>query len=537
MSTIVLDLEADRVLAAEVSIARGRARVVRAFESSMPEGFGEPGQADQLGAWIRERLDEAGMKSRSVVIAATRAEVLVKRLDVSAGSLSAHERHQMVHLQMSKQASLGAGTSVVDYVVGDALTIPDDEERGDGRRPGGGAEAGFVVASAMPAERVSMRTETARAAGLKLAGIRLRTAGVRALVSDELDADRPTLLANPSVGSVELLMLVGGQVVSSRSVAIDLPCPGSDESAYAERVAVEASRTLVSFRVMDHGGEIERSIVLAGGGVGSALTRAIGERLGLPAQSLDPATLVEFGDSVSPRLYPALAPLAGLLLCGPRGIRAHDFANPTRPPDTRAALRQGVLAAMLVLIVLGGAGYVLGLRAINDAERDRARAKDAYESAVQKYVETQLAGARLGHIRAWSDDTMNWPAHLETIVGAMPDAESVALGQVAVRLGSTPRFESGKQLSNADAWSAARLMSVSLGGVARDRAHIAELRQRLLDTGLYTVSSQGPEVEDRFAIQVATAIPSPVPENRAMETESTTPADETTGDAQTGDAR
>jgi Tfp pilus assembly PilM family ATPase len=501
VSTIVLDLESDRVLAAEVSVAKGRARVVRALACDVPESL-EPG-AEPLGAWIRERLDEAGMTGKSAVVAATRAEVLVKRIEAPTDSLGPAERHQMVHLQMSKQASLAAGSSVVDYVEGE---------------PGGDADDGstFVIASAMPAERVEQRRETVKAAGLKLNGIRLRTAGVRALVSEELDDDRPTLLVNPSVGSVELLMLVGGQVVSSRSVAIGLPGPmesGSQAAGvYAERVAVEASRTLVSFRVMEHGGEIERAVALAGGALGTALEQALGERLGLPAQTLDPATLVEFAESIEPRLHPAFAPLAGLMLCAPRGLRAHDFANPTTPPDTRAALRQGLMAALLALVVLGGIGFVLGKRAIADAERARTKAESALGDAADDFYETYLNGARLGHISAFTDDSMDWPAHLETIVGLLPDAESAMLGEINVRLESTPRFVSGKQLKDQEAWVASPVMSVSIGGVARDRAHIAALRQRLLDSGLYTVSSQGPEVENRFSLQIATAATSPAPE-------------------------
>ena len=74
-------------------------------------------------------------------------------------------------------------------------------------------------------------------------------------------------------------------------------------------------------------------------------------------------------------------------------------------------------------------------------------------------------------------------------------------------------------------------MSVSVSGVARDRAHIAKLRQRLLDTGLYTVTSQGPEVEDRFALQIATALPSPVADTEPGEDKGADASERTEGDA------
>ena len=493
MSTIILDLEANRVLAVEATLSGGRVNVVRAFTAEAPVSIRETSDPEEIGAWGREQLDEHRMKSRSAIVAAARAEVLVKRLEAPADALSRTERHEMICLQMSRQASLTSASSVIDYVDSDP-----SEDR-----------AGFVVASAMPTERVRARTETAKAAGLRLEGIRLRTAGVRALIVEELDADRPTLLVNPGVGSVELLMLVGGEIVSSRSIAVPMPPPGDGPSAYAEKIAVEASRTLVSFRVTDAGGEIDRAVVLAGGDTGSALAEAVGERMRLPAQTLDPASLIDFDEGIDTRDYPAIAPLAGLLLCKPRGIRAHDFANPTAPPDTTAGLRQGVLAALLVIVVLAGMGYVMGRRAIGRAELRQAQAKEAYEQAIGKYVDAQLGGARLGHIRAWSADEIDWPAHLRNIVGLLPDAESVALGQFAVRLDATPRFEAGEQLKSPEAWGTSSVMTVTISGMARERDRIGQLRERLLNTGVYTVSSQGPEVEDRFSLQIATGIRSP----------------------------
>lgn len=505
MSTIILDLEADRLLAVEASISKGRLRVRRSFNAEISGGDRGDGGPEAIGAWVRARLDEHGFSGKSVIIAAARGEVLVKRLDAPPESLNAAERHEMISLKMSRQASMTSASSVVDYVEYEATDeLP-----------------GFVVASAMPSESVRARTDMAKAAGLRLEGIRLRTAGVRALLSPLDDPDEPTLVVTPGIGSAELLMLIGGEVVFSRSVSAALPESGASAEEYATKIAVEASRTMVSFRVMAEGGDVRQAVVVAGGETGRAVASALSARLDFSARTLDPATLIDFDEAIATREHPAIAPLAGLLACKPRGIRAHDFANPTAAPDTTAGRRQAVLGGVFGLIVLLGAGFVVGQGAIGRATRARDAAKKAHDEALGKYYESQLVGARLGHLRAWSADEIDWPAHLSGIVSMLPDAESVALGQVSVRLENSVSFEAGKLLNEMDAWRSDGGMVVTVSGVSRDRDYIGRFRAGLLSSGVYTVSSIGPEVENRFGMQISTAVPSPTP------TPGTTPAAET----------
>lgn len=68
------------------------------------------------------------------------------------------------------------------------------------------------------------------------------------------------------------------------------------------------------------------------------------------------------------------------------------------------------------------------------------------------------------------------------------------------------------------------------GRRSRSCAHRA-LRQRLLDSGLYTVSSQGPEVENRFSLQIATAATSPAPEAGSSDDRENGTPGETEGEA------
>lgn len=492
MSTILLDIEADRLLAVEASVSKGRVRALRAFAAGIPDGLRDTDPAD-FGDWIRVQLNEHGLRGRSAIVAVSRGEVLVKRLDLPVDALDRAERHEMICLQMSRQASMTSDSSVIDYAQFD----PE------------GDRDGFIVASAMPADRVEARTAIVKAAGLRLEGIRLRTAGVRALLGSESDTDRPTLVVNAGIGSVDLLMLVGTEIAFSRSIEATLPESAEQADVYADRIAVEASRTLVSFRLSAAGGNIEHAVIFSGGKLGNALAASIKERLRIPARVLDPSSLIEFDEGIAEIDRSAVASLAGLLLCKDRGIAVHDYANPTAPPDTTAGVRQAVLGGVFLLIILAGAGFLLGQRALASAKDDLAVAKERSQEAENKYVAAQLGGARLGHIKAWTADEIDWPAHMRTIIDTLPGADSVALGQIGVRLDQEAGFKPGSQLADSEAWSATRSMSVTISGVARSRESINQLREKLLKIGVYTVTSQGPEVADRFSLRIVTAAASP----------------------------
>ncbi|MBZ0172923.1 MAG: hypothetical protein K8E66_11120, partial [Phycisphaerales bacterium] len=74
-------------------------------------------------------------------------------------------------------------------------------------------------------------------------------------------------------------------------------------------------------------------------------------------------------------------------------------------------------------------------------------------------------------------------------------------------------FTPGSRLNDPAAWSADSGVVFSVTGRVRDRDHAQAFRKRLIDSGLYAVVSQGPEVEDRFALRIVTdAVTADAPE-------------------------
>lgn len=516
---LVFDLEGDRLLAVEAEVSGGGVRVRRAVQADRP-----PSAADDpgtIGRWIRGVLDDSSFRAKTAIFSVSRGEALIKRLEAPAATLSPAERHEMIRLQMARQASLTSADSVIDYVsMGEA------------------GDDGAVSAAAMPAERVAWRREVAKAAGLKLAGIRLRSAGVRALLRRAQHDRGSTLVIAPGLGSLELLVIVGGRLVFSRS--IDAPLPTTTEKRaiehFAERVAVEASRTWVSYRVSPEGEEVERLVVLGAEPMARVLADAASERLELPGEVVTPGDLLDADGDIAPGVLTASIPLAGLLLCGAMKIPVLDFANPTAAPDTTAKLRQAVLAGVFALIVLTGAGYFFAQQKLDDERRALAAVRTAHDKAQGRYVEAQLAGARIGHMRAWTDRSIDWAGHLARVVSLMPPATESVLTKVGVECSHAVDFKSGAQLNDQAAWTSREGVAFAISGRVRQRDYAQAYRERLLETGLYAVESQGPEVEDRFAFQIVTgeATPDP-PKPDAEDKTAEQPAKDASGGADTNE--
>ncbi len=488
MSTLVFDLEAGRLLAVEVDVGRNNA--VRLRHAVRADIEGDENDPQQVGRWLRAVLDENGISAKSAIFSVSRGEAFIKRLEPPAGVLSRAERHEMIHLQMSRQASLTSAENVIDY-----FAIDGDD--------------GPIAAAAMPAERVRWRREVARAAGLKLEGIRLRNAGVRAMLGKADHDARSAMVIAPGLGSLELLVIESGRLVFSRSIDAALPMSTERRALehYAERVAVEASRTWVSYRVSPDGREVERLVVLGAEPLAGTVARAASERLELPHEVFTPDAFFRADESIDPLVLTPAIPLAGLPLCDSLRIPVLDFANPTKPPDTRAGLRQAVLASVFVLIVLVGAGYLFARNRLDDERAALTVLREDHNKARDRYIRAQLAGARLGHMRAWADRSIDWFEHLDAVIAKMPGPTEAVLSKLAVEISHRAVFKEGARLNDPAAWSAESLLTISLAGRVRNRAEAERFRQRLLDSGIYTVTSQGPEVEDRFALQVVTGAP------------------------------
>ncbi len=484
----VIDLDARGFVAAEVSLGKGRVRVLRSAMGVMPGDLARRDTA-AMGAWLSERLKEAGIGKSPVIVSVPRGEVSVKLLEVpGAGGLGAVEMGEAVRLQMLRQPAAHGEELSIDY-------LPPEE--GDDR----------VVTAAIPKPTLERIRETVSAAGLKLSGVRLRSSGARAVALREgelAESGERVLGVAWQPWGAEAFVGRKGRLVFARGVDVERPAAGDDAEFAAQRLAVEISRTIVSYRVSPGGGDIGRVVVLGDDEVARAAATAIAETTGIPTgvTSTDDEHYVGLRE-VPEHLRAALLPLLGLALLDAERERCLDFVNPHRPPDTRARTRQLVLAGVFAVILAGGAGWVFADGALRSMDPEIARLKEERGQLQRRYAELLLDGARVGHAEAWLSARADVPGHLRAAVAQLPPAPEALLDQVSVTGRSGVLFTAGKAVIDPDAYRGGTIVDARMTGRVRTRELASDLRARLLGLGLYeVVESRGQEVAGKFDLDL-----------------------------------
>lgn len=483
---ILIDLDRDALTAARVSVSADSARVEAWTSVRRPSSL-DSDDADSVGVWLARALSDAGITGGRCVFAVPRSEVVLKLLGVPGGAaLDEGEIVEIVRLQMLRQTAVAIENAVVDYVplVADA----------------GQAGERTVLVGAIPGDRVEWRRGVAEAAGLKLAGVRLRAAGVAELAAGSRDADAgATLGISIGPASVELALCDRGDLVFARTV--ELGEPGKGGARAAARIAVEAKRTAMSLRVGPRTPEVGSVVVLGRDQLAKDVALACAEELGVPGAAVWPP--IEGLDAPPAPDERALLPLVGLARRHKGGRAMLDFANPRRAPDRGAKRRQLALAGVFVLILLLGGGWLLGSRRL-DALRGRLEAAvNASNEGKDEYLRAMVSDARARHLETWGSVDTDWLARLDEVLATMPGPDRALLDSVSGAAETGVSFSSGKSVYPGK-WSVEQRLAIDLTGTTSGPGVAVDLRARLLELGAYRVETRGPDVENAFAFELTT---------------------------------
>ncbi len=489
----VLEIDGPRLAAVSATVTGDRIAIRRWLISHRPESLAGD-QAGAVGTWVGGEFSRGQLSRARTILAVSRGDVVLKQLALPASStLAPHELAGVVRLQMVRQLAMQVEGAAIDY-------LPPVPHPGEPQAP-----SIHVMAGAMPADRVEWSRRMAEGAGLTLRRIGLRCFGASALLSD-LSQRRhgPVLGVAIGAGSVEFVVVEDGQLAFARAVDAVRPADG-EQVAFADRLAVEAKRTWMSFRAVRAGGEPELVAVVGEPDLG----KVVGERaatalscawdlVGMPAFVEVPSTMTQAERAL-------LAPLVGLLCETLLSKPSLDFANPRKVPDPGAKRRQGVLIAALSLIVVGGAGTIVADRLLGGL---RAQEADLHvkEAALRKEFEAfQVEHARVTHAQQWVDAKADWIGHLRGITRTLPDPTAGVLDGMSGRLASTTAFTmaSGGYLNGR--WTQPSQISFDLSGKVDARQTASDLRERLLEIDTYGVESQGPDAPDRFDFAITTS--------------------------------
>lgn len=489
----VLEIDGPRLAAVSATVAGDRIAIRRWLISHRPESLAGD-RPDAVGAWVGGEFSRGQLGRARTILAVARGDVVLKQLALPASStLQPHELAGVVRLQMLRQLAMQVEGAAIDY-------LPPVPHPGEPQAP-----SIHVMAGAMPADRVEWSRRMAQGAGLTLRRIGLRCFGAAALLSDVSQRRHgPVLGIAVGAGSVEFVVVEDGQLAFARAVDAARPAEG-EQATFADRLAVEAKRTWMSFRSTRAGGEPELVAVVAEPEVG----KLVGERaaaslscewdlVGMPAFVEVPSTMTQAERAL-------LAPLVGLLCETLLNRPSLDFANPRKVPDPNAKRRQVALVAALSLIVVGGGGTIIADRLLGDLRSQQADLQ-VKEASLRKEFETfQVEHARVTHAEQWAGAKADWIGHLRAITRTLPEPTAGVLDGMSGRLGSTTTFTmaSGGYLNGR--WTQPGQVSFDVSGKVDARQTASDLRERLLEIDGYGVESQGPDAPDRFDFAITTS--------------------------------
>lgn len=532
---VVAAFDGPRLWMVAASVVDGTATVRHGMVLSVPADL-DLRDAEAVGRWLRQELARTGAGRAPLVFVVPRHEVVLKRLRLPMPPGGEPELAAMVRLQMTRQLALPVEHAAIDYVIVGEQPVgrPDGQPAGPGNA---GAERGrdagrgaatrvSVLAAVLAGERVQWYGQVARVAGCRLLHIALRSAGLARVLAESQATGHGTVLGvGLGWASSEFVVVQDGSLVFARSVDVGLGTPtGAEVEAVVVRLATEAKRTWMSYRVGEESGVVDAVVVVGDEELTGEIGRRCGEALEMP---------VVRGDDLSrwPQLPPGLSPaerlvfipLLGVLVEVARRRPGLDFAHPRRPPDTRASRRQRILIGLLVLILLAGGVWIVASGDLARLDRELQRLGAEGETLAAEYRIYQRDHARLKHLDAWLQARVDWIAHLRFLSDQMPDPREAQLDQVSGRLHSQIELVASGGRYDPEGWRARQWATFALAGRTRDMSVASGVRGRLLASRVFDrVENTGPDAPGTFELEVTTALASP---------QDTTPADSDRGAA------
>jgi hypothetical protein len=491
---VAVSFDADRLSVVGGSVVKDQVRV-RTWHSAQARTV-DLKNASEAGAWLGSELDKAGLAKSRLVFCVPRGEVVLKCLRLPTSDPA--ELAGMVRLQMTRQLTMAVEGTAIDYV-------PITGAGAKGRT----GEGLSVLAAALPGDRVEWYQGVAKAAGCKIARLGLRASGTAALLGGVSQRHTgPVLGVAVGWGAVEFVVVHDGELVFTRAADIGMATPGEADGSFVGKVAVEAKRSWMSYRVGEGSAEIDGVVVAGEGALAKELAARCGEALEMGSRLCPlPPVIVSETRIPEPDAL-AAAPLLGLLAEGVMGRPALDFANPRRAPDLGAARRQRVLAAVLGLIVVGGVAGVYATGELSRLEKQLKAETDHRRDLGAQFAQYEKDDARLEHIRTWRSAAVDWIGHATQISENMPDTRVAQLDQLSGRLAAEVRLTPKSGRYDPEGWQLLQAAGFSIAGHVAKREIADDLRLRLQK--LYEkVDTKGADVQDRFSFELGTVKPTP----------------------------
>ena len=512
---LIISVHASGMVAVAATLSASTLKVTGLVARPLPDDVSiDDGPA--VGAWLKGVLADAGLRGRRVIFGEDRHVSVLKGLQFDEGG-DAADMPGMVRLQMIRQLSFPADDAVIDFV-----------EQGTRGEDG----SVRVQAAALPMSRVTWYEQIARAAGLKMHRVGLRTSGVGAIARGCVDhSDEATLVLAPAASACELLIMEGGRVVFSRSTKLLSGSTDDDDiELVARRVATEARRTWMSHRMGSDATPVDGVLVLGGGEMAEAIATRCGEDLGLPSKVITGPAVSDIAwevDSAGSGEHEAeMLALAGLGLEEARGADLIDFAHPRQAPDRQAAVRQKALIGLLAAIVVIGGFFTWRVKQVEDLRSKQTLMSGHLRDLQETSQEILRDRVRVEHMTRWDDGDVDWLAHIDAVMDATPGNDRALIDSISCRGESGVGYDSSARRKPYDDehWRTSLEVYVTIEGRAVDRQTANEIREALVRDDRYRATSVGDDASTRrgdaypesFGLSLFTTESAPQTDSRHM---------------------
>lgn len=506
-SFVAISVEQDRLVAVHATAAGGSSpRIqIRSWVSVAKPSTLDLADAPATGQWIHQQLRGAGMDGAArrgrVIFGVSRGEVILKRIIFPPGTSEA-DLPGMVRLQMLRQLTVSPENAAIDFVL-----VPMSSGQATDLSKSGLS----VLAGALQTDRIEWRRAVARAAGLRVWRMGLKATGAAAILRETSQRRSGGVMGiTIGCGATEFVVVEDGQLVFARSTEILRPDPvaagKAEEEAFAEKVAVEAKRTWMSYRVTPDSAEIESTMVMGADECAALVARRCQESLEFPAEHAAFPSMVVAPDSMAARDRGAVVPLLGLIAEPALGRPTLDFANPRKAPDVGAAKRQRLLLGSLAAILLMGGAYTYSRFDLQRRQEALDELNAQWGEQSTKYAEFVRLNAKLAHLNEWQQARVDWLSHLGLLTEELPDTKRAILDAISGRGEQKVAYlkTGGRKSYAPSGWSHSVQAVFSLEGKVKRREVADQLRLRLVDDKRYRLDSKGADTPDRFDWRLTT---------------------------------
>jgi Tfp pilus assembly PilM family ATPase len=465
---IAIDIGRRRLRALEADVERDRLVVRRVLVQPLPESMDADDPA-RLGTWVGKTLREAGLARTNATIAISREHVVLKRLTLP--SIEDHELPEMTRLALQRDLPFEPGGAVIDFA---CLSRTQT--------------ATTVIVAAAPGAVLANVRDAARAAGITVDRMSLRTLGTAALVATNATegTESGVLAVDISGDRVEFSVIVDGTIRFSR--AGEIP-PGDDPKAIAAAVVTEARRTWMSYRIVEDAEDVRRAVFFGNNQVCELAAKSIGEILKIDTEVFDRHIRVD-ASSAEQDMGPVW-PLAGLLLAPMLDRDLIDFLHPRKTPDVGSRKRQIVLGVVGLVLILVFAGITWAKIDLADRRASLGSLQNRSSTLLPKYLRYGRDFYKLAHLEQWESADADWLEHLSYVATLTPSSDRVVLDSWT----GTLVFSGVKFDKKTKKFSAPKEIRIVVEGEAADRVTADDFRGTLVETESYDISTAGPDAE------------------------------------------